>query len=250
VDQPDETTLLDEESLAPEDAPEEESQDQPRLVNIRYNGNTYEMPEPLADAWHQREQEFLRRLSEPTRRQQREAQSQPQQPQQTQVPQPNAQDADLEFWQKGPSKVLEERDERLQRVMREEAERVATLNEQRRLWWSRFWDSNADLRGRDKAVAFIVQQHGAELGDLDEAECHDRMATLTRDLLGLDNPRPPTRGTRTLPNRQVVDERTSNPPRRPASEQPQRRPKTGIEIINERKEARRRAALNLEKVTK
>jgi hypothetical protein len=238
VDPSEELDQLDDNAPEVIDEPRE-----PVMVNIRYAGSTYQVPEHLADAWQRREDEFQARLS-------RQGQELGQLRQQTQQPRPErqepaepTQDDDLEFFQ-SPSKAMEKRvrqaEERAyQRIQEETAQREA-----RNKYWGKFYADNKDLADHEDVVQFLVQKHFEDLKDLSPAESQRELASKAKAFLG----RP--QGGKPLPDRQVTTERSSNPtpPARPKAEEAPKRKYTGLSAeLAAKAERRRRAAYNIPK---
>ena len=216
------------------------------MVQKRYKGQTIEMPAWMADVWDEREKEFQDRLSSPTRREaQLERQQREQANRQAQgQPQQSPQDEDLEFYSQGPARSLKQLREEVKREIREERTQQENLARLQQEWWGRFWNENQDLRDHQyggAAVRLIVQEHNQELGQLDEADCHDRMAQYARGFLGMAQQK------RTLSNRQVVDERAGTAPRRQSRQEDKPAQYSTVAAINEMKERKNRARYNLKK---
>ena len=236
MDQREEPTL---EQEPQEHEPQVEDPSQ-ELVTKRVLGKTVEMPTWMADLWDERERDFQRRFSEPTRREQQlqRQQADDANRQARQNTQASPENEDLEWYAKGPTKAMAElRDQLRNDIAREQAEQLELANHQR-AWWGRFWAANEDLQQKEWAVRSVVQDYRHELGALDEADCHERLAALTRERLGQAAP------GQTLPNRQVRDER-SGPSNSRRSTQRQEPQKTLISVIDERRAQRRRAHLGI-----
>lgn len=224
----------------PVDQPEE-AQPEVQFVRIRYNGDTYEVPEHLADAWQRREDDFNRKLSDQATslrsrwEASREAQPQPER-------QPAAsQDEDLEFFQ-SPTQAFQRRmaaeREQLKKELREEYQQTSI----REKYWGAFYSKNPTLVGKEWLVDALVNRDYNNLKDLSAEESHRLLAEAAQSVLG--NAQPETK--RTLSERRAQPERPSNPrPQAPkrAEEPPQ---KLGLSAaLNARAEARRRATYNI-----
>jgi len=224
----------------------EQFEEEPRaeqLVRIRYAGNTYEVPESLADVWTKREEDFQRKLS---------AQSQElgQLRRQTQAPSPtpaDTQDEDLEFFQ-SPSQAIRKRTQSLREELKQELRQELTLEQQRQKYWSQFYNTHKELRGRESLVTYVVNEHYDALKDLAPADSQREIARLVKTTLGMED----DQVTR-LPNRQVTSDRaTQNQPRqRVEPEEPQTSQLTGISAeLAARAERRRQAHYSIPKEEK
>lgn len=222
-----------------EDAPEEvEEPQEPTLVRIRYAGNTYEVPEHLADAWHRREEEFQNKLSSQATdlRKRWEAREQPPAPRQSQPPESS--DTLAKFLE-SPEEVLSAREQRLRQELRDEMRQEQLLQQAQQRYWAKFYADNKDLADHEDVVEFIVGKHRGDLEQLDPMTAQKEIATRTRSFLG----RSPQ--GRPLQTRQVQTERPSNPsppPRQRQTEEPSRpRFSYGPSVIHELQERRRKA---------
>ncbi len=222
--------------LVSEDAPEaEEVVEEPKLVRIRYAGNTYEVPEHLADVWTKREEDFNRKLSEQGRELgQLRQQTQVAQPRK---PEPPAEDEDLAFFQ-SPSEMIRRREEALRAQLREEFRQEQELAQQRATYWSMFYKDNPTLVGKERLVNAVVTQEYDALKDLPPAESRIRLAEAIADLVGS----PKSDGS-TLPRKQVQSERPGNPPA-PRQAAPPPKELSLSDELRMRAEARRRAQFN------
>jgi hypothetical protein len=231
VAEPTETTL-EEEPQEPQEA-EESSQE---LVTKRVLGKNVEMPAWMAELWDERERDFQKRFNEPSRREQQLQRQQADAANQHARQEPQASpDQDLEWYAKGPTKAMAEMREQLRQEALQAAQQATSHAEQQRQWWGRFWSTNEDLVGKEWAVRSVANDYFQELGALDETDCHERMAQLTRERLGQSD-RPA--------QRQVRDERQS--PSTPRRTTPRQEPqKTLISVIDDRRRARDKARLGI-----
>lgn len=216
-----------------------EPQPEPVFVNIRYAGQSYQVPEHLADVWAKREEEFQRKLSDQGRelgQLRQQAQSKPQ------APEPESPDEDLEFFQ-SPSKAIQRRTQSLREELKQELREELTREQQRQHYWSQFYKDNADLKERERLVNFVVNEQFDSLKHLSPAESQQAIARSVREMLGQ-----PTEERTPLPAKQVVSERPSNArpqPTRP-SQEPQTPRLTGLSAeLAARAERRRRAHYNV-----
>lgn len=227
-----------------DDQVEQPEEPQPEsLVRIRYAGNTYEVPESLADVWTKREEEFQRKLS---------AQSTElgQLRQQRQAPAPapaSEQDEDLEFFQ-SPSQAIRKRTQSLREELKQELRQELELEQKRQEYWSQFYNTHKDLRERKSLVTYVVKEHFEDLKDLAPAASQREIARIVRETLGVQE----ESGTR-LSNRPVSNDRVSQGQarQRPREEESEVPKLTGISAeLAERAERRRRAHYNIPKEEK
>ena len=234
-----ENPMVDEiEASLPAEEPQEEPSE-PVFVNIRYAGQSYQVPEHIADAWQKREEEFNKKLSTQgaelgqLRRQVR-------QPEPESVPQVPAEDEDLAFFQ-SPSKTIAQREARLREQLKQELRQELTVEQQRQAYWSQFYQENPELKARERLVNFIVAEQYEALKDLSPAESQREIARLARETLGAPAPE-----GKPLPVKQAVTERPSNPRHQRQAPQELQTPRlTGLSAeLAARAERRRRAQYN------
>ena len=220
-----------------ETAPDvEEVAPEPVLVRIRYAGNTYEVPEHLADVWAKREEEFQRKLTEQGRELGQLRQQTRQEPAKV-TPPAKDDDEDLAFFQ-SPSEVIRRREEALREQLREEFRQEQRLIEQRKEYWNAFYQSNPSLVGREKLVNAVVAQEYEAIKDLSPAESRARIAEVIGEMLGSS-----TRETKPLPKKQAEAERPGNPAPAPRKPAPTERLSLSDEL-RRRAELRRQAQFN------
>jgi len=208
---------------------------EPVFVNIRYAGQSYQVPEHIADAWQKREEDFSRKLSEQGKELgQLRRQAQPVEP----PPAPDEDtDEDLTFFQ-SPSKAIAQREARLRDQLKAELKQELTLEQQRQQYWSQFYKDNHDLSGRERLVNFIVAEQYETLKDLSPADSQREIARLVRETLGAPAPE-----GKPLPTKQVVTERPSNPRQAPRqAPEPQTPRLTGLSAELARRAEQRRKA--------
>lgn len=182
--------------------PGDEPQPEVRLVTRKYNGNEYEMPEHLAEVWDQRNQAYVRQLSEQADRIRRESFQQAP-PQRHDTPPPGQQDFDTE-WYASPNQAWERRERQLRQEFAEELDR----RESQRIFWNDFRDENPDLRGKDTIVRAVLQEKLPEMRYMSAEEGRVYLAEATRALINGDTP--PAKRTPAPSTRQV-----DSPPARP-----------------------------------
>lgn len=233
------------EGFAPEDLFEADDAPQaPALVRIRLNGKTIEVPEDVADAIQAREADYQRQISKMGQ----ELGSYRRQSEPEPKPEVSPQDEDMEFFtspSQAVAKRLKEAEERAYRRLQEDLQREKS----RERWWGKFYSDNSDLKDHQDVVEFVVQKNYEDLKDLDQANAHKEIASRVNQFLG----RKPATTTRSLNDRQVVTERSSQPApqgRRqsaPEASQPQGRPKlVGISAaLAAEAEKRRKAQYNI-----
>lgn len=218
----------------------QEEPSEPVFVNIRYAGQSYQVPEHIADAWQKREDDFNRKLSQQgaelgqLRRQSRPPEPQPESVQPTE-------DEDLAFFQ-SPSKAISQREARLREQLKQELKQELTLEQQRQQYWNQFYQENPELKSRERLVNFIVAEQYESLKDLSPAESQREIARMVRETLGN-----PAQEAKALPNRQAVTERPSNsrPQPRQAPQEPSQPRLTGLSAeLAARAERRRKAQYN------
>lgn len=231
-------TPVDEEiaETLPAEEPQEESSE-PVFVNIRYQGQSYQVPEHIADAWQKREEEFNKKLSTQgaelgqLRRQARQPEPEP-------VQQAPTEDEDLAFFQ-SPSKAISQREARLREQLKQELRQELTVEQQRQAYWSQFYQENPELKSRERLVNFIVAEQYDSLKDLSPADSQREIARMARETLGS-----PAQETKPLPNRQAVTERPSQsrPQPRQVPQEPSQPRLTGLSAeLAKRAEQRRKA---------
>ncbi len=226
-------------------APEEEVEAvEPVYVNIRYAGNTYTVPEHLADAWHAREDDFRKKLSDrgdELGRLRQQTQPAPRQEQSQEVDPVD----DLTEFLASPSKVLAQREKRLREEVKAELRQELDMKSAQQQYWGTFYNENKDLAGQEDVIEFLVTKHFQDLKDLSPAESRIELAKKAKSFLGRSTAGKP------LPGRQVQGERpsSSTPPTRPKPvEEPPKRKYGGLGAeLAAQAERRRRAQYNIPK---
>lgn len=224
-----------------QEPPLPETPPEPQLVRIRISGDTFEVPEHIADALQKRELEFQRKLSEQGAELGRLRQQPRSDPPATQVPSPVSNpDEDLTFFQSPTlaiQRVTEKLREELRQELRQEVAQGLSLEDQRKEYWSQFYKENPDFVGRERLVNTVIVQEFNTLKDLSPDESRKALAGTLREMLG----QPPV-DKKPLPQGRAQSERSSNPSLPKPAPQTEETPRLGLSAELKARAARRRQA--------
>jgi hypothetical protein len=233
---------LEQPEQTPEDLYEEDDEPQaPKLVRIRLNGKTVEVPEDVAAVIEEHEAERQKLIS----RMGTELGTLRKQPQEARQADPEpSPDDDLEFFQ-SPTKAAAKREARLREELKAEMRSEYQATQARQQYWGKFYSDNQDLVGQDDVIQFLVQKHFEELKDLSPAESQRELAAKAKTFLGR------SQGGKPLPKGPAQSERPSNPTPPARTKQPEETPKRKYRGLSAelaaQAERRRRAQYNIPK---